>query len=272
MISSTMPSAKYSCSGSPLILANGSTAIDGLSGRGAPERACVDRRPPRRPYAQSETRTGRAMFLSCCSPMSSKARSSLPAASSCTRAETQIPPGSARPSRRAATLTPSPKMSPSSTTMSPTLMPMRNSMRLSGGTPALRPVIARCTSTAQRNASTTLPNSTSNPSPVVLTRRPWCSAIFGSSSSLAQRSEAFERALLIRPDQPRIARHIGREDRGETAGLAHVASPAARRRPDRNSSRSAGLRNCAALGTICGVIARSRATIARASSSRPIWA
>src|SRR5262249_44397084 len=34
MISSTMPSAKYSCSGSPLILANGNTAIDGLSGRG----------------------------------------------------------------------------------------------------------------------------------------------------------------------------------------------------------------------------------------------
>jgi len=32
MISSTMPSAKYSCSGSPLRLANGSTAIDGLSG------------------------------------------------------------------------------------------------------------------------------------------------------------------------------------------------------------------------------------------------
>jgi len=33
MISSTMPSAKYSCSGSPLMLANGKTAIDGLSGR-----------------------------------------------------------------------------------------------------------------------------------------------------------------------------------------------------------------------------------------------
>jgi hypothetical protein len=33
MISSTMPSAKYSCSGSPLILAKGSTAIEGLSGR-----------------------------------------------------------------------------------------------------------------------------------------------------------------------------------------------------------------------------------------------
>ena len=34
MISSTIPSAKYSCSGSPLIFSNGSTAIDGLSGRG----------------------------------------------------------------------------------------------------------------------------------------------------------------------------------------------------------------------------------------------
>jgi hypothetical protein len=34
MISSTMPSAKYSCSGSPLMFWNGSTAIDGLSGRG----------------------------------------------------------------------------------------------------------------------------------------------------------------------------------------------------------------------------------------------
>src|SRR6516225_1966023 len=32
MISSTIPSTKYSCSGSPLMLANGSTAIDGLSG------------------------------------------------------------------------------------------------------------------------------------------------------------------------------------------------------------------------------------------------
>jgi hypothetical protein len=32
MISSTIPSAKYSCSGSPLIFWNRSTAIEGLSG------------------------------------------------------------------------------------------------------------------------------------------------------------------------------------------------------------------------------------------------
>jgi hypothetical protein len=34
MISSTTQSTKYSCPGSPLRLAKGSTAIDGLSGKG----------------------------------------------------------------------------------------------------------------------------------------------------------------------------------------------------------------------------------------------
>jgi hypothetical protein len=33
MMSSTMPSAKYSCSGSPDIFWNGSTAMEGLSGK-----------------------------------------------------------------------------------------------------------------------------------------------------------------------------------------------------------------------------------------------
>jgi hypothetical protein len=42
MISSTMPSAKYSCSGSPLIFVNGSTAIDGLSGSGSADGADAD--------------------------------------------------------------------------------------------------------------------------------------------------------------------------------------------------------------------------------------
>jgi hypothetical protein len=37
----------------------------------------------------------------------------------------------------------------------------------------------------------------------------------------AQRFEAFERAFLVRPHQPRIPRHIGGEDRGETAGCGH---------------------------------------------------
>ena len=58
----------------------------------------------------------------------------------------------------------------------------------------------------------------------------------------AQRFETFERAFLIHAHQPRIPRHIGGEDRGKAAGLAHCVSPAARRRPDSSSSRSSRLR------------------------------
>src|SRR5215472_4759914 len=84
--------------------------------------------------------------------------------------------------------------------------------------------------------------------------------------------EPLMRPLLICTHQPRIARHVGGEDRGETAGLAHFVSPAAIRTPDRYSSRCSGFRNRLALGTRLGVMARSRAMTSRASSIRPIWA
>src|SRR5271170_6958975 len=63
MISSTMPSTKYSCSGSPLILAKGSTAIDGLSGSGS---ARVDGLVPTEPEianAIDPHRTGNVLDL-----------------------------------------------------------------------------------------------------------------------------------------------------------------------------------------------------------------
>jgi hypothetical protein len=60
-----------------------------------------------------------------------------------------------------------------------------------------------------RAASTTLTNCTSRPSPVVLTMRPWCSAIFGVEELMAQRFDGLERAFLVRSHQPRIPRHIG---------------------------------------------------------------
>src|SRR6516165_5637698 len=71
-ISSTMPSAKYSCSGSPLRFWNGNTAIDGLSGNasGADTAGFA-------PSLMRQTCTGLAMFLTCCSPRSSNATSSL---------------------------------------------------------------------------------------------------------------------------------------------------------------------------------------------------
>jgi|SRR6516165_5983892 len=58
----------------------------------------------------------------------------------------------------------------------------------------------------------------------------------------ADRLESLESAFLVYPHQPRIARDIGSEDRSKAAGLAHVASPAARRRPDKKSSRCSVLR------------------------------
>ena len=81
---------------------------------------------------------------------------------------------------------------------------MRSSIRLSAATLALRSGIACCISTAHRTESTTLANSTSRPSPVVLTMRPWCSAIFGSSSS---RRSALRRSC-VPPRPPPSAANI----------------------------------------------------------------
>src|SRR5215469_6831002 len=57
----------------------------------------------------------------------------------------QMPPGSAMLSSRAATLTPSPRMSLPSIRMSPRLIPILNNIRRSEGTPSLRSAIAACT-------------------------------------------------------------------------------------------------------------------------------
>jgi hypothetical protein len=66
--------AKYSCSGSPLILAKGNTAIEGLSGNGSAREGWEAYFAP--PAMRTRhTCSGRAMFLSVCSPKSSKATS-----------------------------------------------------------------------------------------------------------------------------------------------------------------------------------------------------
>jgi hypothetical protein len=61
MISSTMPSAKYSCSGSPLMFWNGSTAIEGLSGNGK----AATGRGADAPACTRYTRIACAIFLTC---------------------------------------------------------------------------------------------------------------------------------------------------------------------------------------------------------------
>ena len=59
----------------------------------------------------------------------------MPRTCRCASSDMQTPPGSAIPSSRAAMLTPSPKISLSSMMMSPTWMPMRNSIRISAARP-----------------------------------------------------------------------------------------------------------------------------------------
>src|SRR6267154_3947981 len=76
MMSSTIPSAKYSCSGSELRLVKGRTAIEGLLGR-----ARVSSTGQRfgttgtaRPYGTRQTRIGSAIFFKDCEPKSSVVR------------------------------------------------------------------------------------------------------------------------------------------------------------------------------------------------------
>jgi hypothetical protein len=52
-----------------------------------------------------------------------------------------------------------------------------------------------------------------------------CGKIFDLSIGLQSRLEVFEPTLLVRSHQARIARHIGGEDRGKTAGRSHGGSP-----------------------------------------------
>jgi hypothetical protein len=76
--------------------------------------------------------------------------------------------------------------------------------------------MSRWISTAQRTASTTLANSTSRPSPVVLTMRPRCSAILGSQLA-PMRLQPGERLLLLGSHQPAVAGDIGRQNGRQTS-------------------------------------------------------
>ena len=82
MMSSLMPSEKYSCAGSPLMLMKGSTAIAGRSGSGRVaadvSRACGPGVPVVRPAATSPTKRiplrATVRISRCSSPLSSIAR------------------------------------------------------------------------------------------------------------------------------------------------------------------------------------------------------
>jgi hypothetical protein len=131
-------------------------------------------------------------------------------------AETQIVPGSARASSRAAMLTPSPGRFSPSTTTSPTCMPMRGCIRSSAAPPLFSVAIAAYTPTAHWMASTALAKSAMTLSPAVLKIRPRCDAV--SPSMMARR--AFSRAGVptsSRANIRTVAGNVGGEDRGQFA-------------------------------------------------------
>ena len=132
-------------------------------------------------------------------------------------------------------------------------MPIRKTMRRSSGTPALRSTMAFCTSIAQRTASTTLRNSTIEPSPVRLTTRPLCTAMVGSMRSLRS---ALSRAKMLSSSAPasrEIADHVRAQNRRKLACFRHWAL---RRETSTNSRRHGSIPPCGGR---------------RTSADRPLW-
>jgi hypothetical protein len=109
------------------------------------------------------------------------------------------------------------------------------------------------------------------PSPANLTGTPVAqnATITESHDCGSSRFTALPNFSIVRSPRPYLPHHVGGEDRGETAGLAHPASPAARRRPDKYSSRCSGFLQFMALGTTTFVRLRSRSMASRPRQGGP---
>ena len=207
MMSSMMPSAKYSCSGSPLMFWNGRTAIDGLSGSGRAAShvdAVGSGREPR-------GRRGSAARCSsaCCSPRSTKPTSTLPA-----RPPGRGPTRRCRRGQRSAF-----QAGGDIDAIAQDVVALDDNVAEIDADAECQPVLGQHRASrspisldfsAQRSASTTLANSASSPSPVVLTMRP--PVLVLRVDHVAQKARGGERAFLVGRDQPRVARHIGGYD------------------------------------------------------------
>ena len=91
-------------------------------------------------------------------------------------------------------------------------------MRFSGGTPALRSIIAVWTSTAQRTASTTLRNSMIAAVPGALDN---AAVVHGNDridQVAAERPEPRQRPVFVRPCEPAIAGDVGHQKSPRASG------------------------------------------------------
>lgn len=102
--------------------------------------------------------------------------------------------------------------------------------------------------------------------PAICARSRYCPVTRSLRQTFDARSVKQGRAMTIfAPAARKADRRLG------CCGRRQIFS-AARRRPDRNSSRWSAFRKKLASGITRDVMARSRVTISLASSSRPIWA
>jgi hypothetical protein len=197
MISSTIPSTKYSCSGSPVMLTKATRQSTVC--RGAEDRCPAASSPGRGRDQPVDTHRSRDVFELLLTDVF--------------EGKVELARGIFLDPRRDADATwycqsLQPGRDIHSVAENVTALdrnvshidePIRNSMRFSADTAALRWAIPACTSDAQRSACTTLLNSASSPSPVVLTSRPLCAAIVGSISSTRTAPQRLESAPLVRP-------------------------------------------------------------------------
>ena len=130
-MSSAIPSAKYSCSGSQLMFGTATPRSTAFRATAALAGWC--RRLGRGPASRTlKTRTGRAMFFTCCSPRSSNPKSSL-SRLVVHRLRDADPAGLGHRLQSRGDVDPVAENVVASTITSPRLMPMRKSMRLSAG-------------------------------------------------------------------------------------------------------------------------------------------
>ena len=106
---------------------------------------------------------------------------------------------------------------------------MRNSMRRSGGRPALRSTMPFCTSMAQRTASTTLRNSMMTAVAGALHHAPVMDGDGRVDQIAAERPQPRQCPLLVGASKPAVSDHIRRQNCCELPGLDHgCPSPHAR--------------------------------------------
>ena len=211
MISSTMPSAKYSCSGSPLMFWNGSTAMDGLSGSAS--RRCqvpAEMFAARRGVELASRKCRKRASARRCSSgsagrRSSKTKSTLP------RIWPMSVIGDAHAARLGYPFEPRRDVD----AVAEDVVIVDDDVADVDTDPEFDPDILRYVwlfcpamprwiSIAQRAASTALANSTSMPSPVVFTMRPRCAAIAGSTSVFRSLLRLGQRAFFVDPHQAAV--------------------------------------------------------------------